>query len=103
SRPLAFGLVVLGLSTGLVLGLLRWPSNREVARSVDGRFKLRDRVTTALELDRSELPIAEIQRADTTARLRRVDVDETARSESKGREAMAAAAGLALFTLLLSG
>jgi hypothetical protein len=60
---------VAGIVAGAVVGILRWPRALEAARAADRHFSLHDRLTTALELRSSELPLAALQRRDAALRI----------------------------------
>lgn len=82
----AAGAVVLGLLVGLAIGIRRWPDRLQTARTVDHHFNLHDRLTTALELRTSDLPLAELQRSDAGRRLVGLKARESARGQFSRRE-----------------
>lgn len=88
---IAAGALVAGLLVGLAIGIRHWPNRLETARVVDHHFNLHDRLTTALELRTSELPLAELQRSDAGRRLVGLKPRESARGQFSGRESGAAA------------
>src|SRR5207248_3349438 len=60
--PVALTALLAGALVGTAIGIRYWPDSPEVARSVDRRFDLRDRLTTALELQGSDAPLSVLQR-----------------------------------------
>ncbi len=63
--PVAFACAGLGLVAGTAWGGSRWPREPEAARVADLYFGLDDRLTTAVELRDSTLPVAAAQSRDT--------------------------------------
>jgi len=101
---IAAGAVVAGLLVGLAIGIRRWPDRLQTARAVDHHFNLHDRLTTALELRTSALPLAELQRSDAGRRLAGLKPRESARGQFSGRESGAAVVVLmVLLALALVG
>ncbi|MDQ2741129.1 MAG: hypothetical protein M3Z66_02340 [Chloroflexota bacterium] len=88
---IAAGALVAGLLVGLAIGIRRWPDRLQTARTVDHHFNLHDRLTTALELRASALPLAELQRSDAGRRLAGLKPRESARGQFSRRESGAAA------------
>jgi len=100
----AAGAVVAGLLVGLAIGIRRWPDRLQTARAVDHHFNLHDRLTTALELRTSALPLSELQRSDAGRRLAGLKPRESARGQFSGRESGAAVVVLmVLLALALVG
>jgi len=101
---IAAGAAVAGLLVGLAIGIRRWPDRLQTARAVDHHFNLHDRLTTALELRTSALPLAELQRSDAGRRLAGLKPRESARGQFSGRESGAAVVVLmVLLALALVG
>jgi len=96
----AAGALVAGLLVGLAIGIRRWPDRLQTARAVDHHFDLHDRLTTALELRTSDLPLAELQRIDAGRRLVGLKPRESARGQFSRRESGAAALVLILVLAL---
>jgi len=88
--PVAIGALVAGLLVGLAIGIRRWPDRLQTARAVDHHFNLHDRLTTALELRTSDLPLSELQRGDAGRRLAGLKPRESARGQLSKRESGAA-------------
>lgn len=97
---IAAGAVVAGLLVGLAIGIRRWPDRLQTARAVDHHFNLHDRLTTALELRTSSLPLSELQRSDAGRRLAGLKPRESARGQLSGRESGAAAVVLTVLLAL---
>ncbi len=68
---LAFGGFICLLSFPLFLSLRDYPTRKKIASRLDG-LGLQDRVSTMLEYQKDDSPIAEIQRKDTLERLKAV-------------------------------
>jgi hypothetical protein len=101
--PIGVAVAVAGIAGGAAAGLWRWPRVLEAARAADARFNLHDRLTTALELRSSELPLAVLQRRDAAGHLEGLRLSRTGGRWLGRREgaaialaAMAFAAALAL-------
>ncbi len=72
--------VVLGLLIGAAAGAVRWPRALEAARAADRYFQLDDRLTTALELNGADTPVAFLQGRDAARH-----IDGLTLSRSRGR------------------
>ena len=81
-------------------GLRLWPDERQAARVVDRHFELHDRLTTALELHDSDLPLSILQRTDARRRTEGLRLSESAAGQLKALEGGAAALPLAVFLVL---
>lgn len=96
--------VVLGLLIGAAAGLVRWPRTLEAARAADRYFQLDDRLTTALELNGADTPVAFLQSRDAA---RHIDGLTLSRSRGRllrrGEGAVAAIAALAFAGALALG
>jgi hypothetical protein len=98
---LAFTVVIAaGAIAGGVIGFHRRPGTSQSARALDRHFDLYDRTVTALQLQDSDAPLANMQRRDATDRLRGLDVRKGARESFHLREAVGASVALAVFLAL---
>jgi hypothetical protein len=100
--PAALSVLCAGAVAGLIVGLRCWPSSLEAARTVDGHFALRDRLTTALEFKSSDDTFARIQRLEAAGRLEGLRLGGSTRPRVRWREAFPIALAIVGFVALLT-
>jgi hypothetical protein len=103
SRLIAGAPIVAGLLAGMALGIVRRPTDREVARRLDLHFNLNERVTTALELRGSSSPLAELQRRDAFRWTRGLLLRQCVKGEVRRRHIGAAAVAAVVFAAAVAG
>jgi hypothetical protein len=99
--PLALTALPAGLLAGTAIGIRSWPDSPEVARSVDRRFDLRDRLTTALEFQGSDAPLSVLQRENAARHVGGVPLRESGRGQLTRQEMGMVALALLVFSALL--
>jgi hypothetical protein len=94
----AGGIGLTGTMLAVLLAVLRAPNKLEAALSLDERFGLKERVTTSLSLDlhTAGLPAGQALLADTTERVRGLDVGERFPLRVRWNALLVPLAGLAL-------
>jgi hypothetical protein len=91
-----------GAVTAAVLALLHWPSTLDAARAVDRHFRLKDRVTTAVEFEGSSEPLVVLQRRQVGKLVRALPLRESARFLVPRRELAALGAAALLIAVGLA-